>query len=100
MTKENNIFLAGGVLYSTWPKQCIKNIPQHLFGAIHLVRTYLMTDFSTPSPCTYLYTFSMTPSPLPCCYGWPILNQKTNKNIQIPHSLKYNHSKKKLFAKK
>ena len=27
--------------------QCTKNIPQHLFGAIHLERTYLTTDFMT-----------------------------------------------------
>ena len=38
------------MLYYTWANQCTKNIPQHLFGVIHLVRTYLMTDFSTPLP--------------------------------------------------
>ena len=46
------------MLQCTWWNQCIKNIPQHLLGAIHLLRTYLMTNFSTPLPlvhiCTYL----------------------------------------------
>ena len=36
------------MLWYTWPNQCTKNVSQHLFGAIHLVRTYLMTNFSTP----------------------------------------------------
>ena len=38
------------MLQCTWPDQCIKTIPQNLSRAIHLVRAYLMTDFSTPSP--------------------------------------------------
>ena len=52
MIEENNdIFLASddALVYLAEPRT--KNIPQYL------VRTYLMTDFSTPSPCTHLYTF-------------------------------------------
>ena len=51
MEENNDIFLAGGdaLVYLAGPMHK-KNIPQHLFGAIHLVRTYLRTDFSTPSP--------------------------------------------------
>ena len=38
------------------------NIPQHLFRPIHLVRTYLMTDFFKPFfPCTHMYPFRVTP---------------------------------------
>ena len=50
MEKRNNIFPAGGdsLVYLSEPMP--KNISQHLFGAMHLVRTYLMTDFSTPLP--------------------------------------------------
>ena len=46
--KENNIFLAGGdaLVYLAIPITVY--IPQNLFGAIHLVRTYLSTDFPTP----------------------------------------------------
>ena len=55
---EENIFLGGGDALVYLPDQCTKNIPQHLFGAIHLVRTYLMTDFSASLPlvrrCTHL----------------------------------------------
>ena len=48
MVEYNNIFLAGGdaLVYLAVPLH--KNIPKHLFGAICLVSTYLMTDFSTP----------------------------------------------------
>ena len=51
MEENNDIFLAGGdaLVYLAGPMHK-KNIPQHLFGAIHLVRTYLMTDFSIPLP--------------------------------------------------
>ena len=84
MMEENNIFLDGGVL------------------AIHLVRTYLMTYSSTPSPCTHLYTFGW-PLPIPpvayLLNGWPILNTKTNKNIQISYSLKYKLPKKNFLQK-
>ena len=44
MEENNDIFLADGdaLVYLAAPMK--KNIPQHLFGAIYLVRTYLMTD--------------------------------------------------------
>ena len=49
MGENNDIFLAGGdaLVYMAGPMH--KKISQHLFEAIHLVRTYLRTDFSTPS---------------------------------------------------
>ena len=51
MEENNDIFLAGGdVLVCLAKPMHKKNTPQHLFGAIHLVRTYLRTDFSTPLP--------------------------------------------------
>ena len=59
MEENNDIFLAGGdaLVYLAGPMHK-KNIPQHLFGAIHLVLTYFRTDFSTPLPlesiCTHL----------------------------------------------
>ena len=38
-----------------------KNIPQHLFGAIHLVHTYLRTNVSIPTPpCKHMYAFRVT----------------------------------------
>ena len=48
MEENNNIFLVVGhaLVYLTVPVH--KNIPQHLFGAIHLVHTYLRDNFSTP----------------------------------------------------
>ena len=47
MTEENNIFPASGDVL-VYLDRCTKNIPQHLFEAIHLVGTYLMTEFSSP----------------------------------------------------
>ena len=52
MIEENNdIFIAGGdaLVYLARPMHK-KNIPQHSFGAIHLVRTYLTTNSQLPSP--------------------------------------------------
>ena len=51
MEENNDIFLAGGdaLVYFAGPVHK-KIIPQHLFRAIHLVRTYLRTDFLTPLP--------------------------------------------------
>ena len=48
MEESNNTFLADGdaLVYLAGPMHT-KNISQHLFGAIHLVRTYLRTGFST-----------------------------------------------------
>ena len=59
-----DIFLAGGdaFVYLAGPMHK-KNSPQHLFGAIHLVRTYLRTNFSTPvppSPCKHMCAFRVT----------------------------------------
>ena len=58
MEENNDIFLAGGDASVHQPDQYTKNIPQHLIGAIHLVRTYLKTDILTPLPlvsiCTHL----------------------------------------------
>ena len=47
MEENNDIFLAGGDALVYLAVQCTKNIPQYLFGVIHLVRTYRRTDFST-----------------------------------------------------
>ena len=51
MEENNNIFLVGGdaLVYLTAPVHK-KKIPQHLFGAIHLARTYLRTTFLTQHP--------------------------------------------------
>ena len=55
MEENNDTFLAGGdaLVYLTEPMH--KNIPQHLFGAIRFVRTYLMNNFLTHfSLCVYV----------------------------------------------
>ena len=61
MEENNDIFFAGGytLMYLTQPMH--KKYSTIFVWVIHLARTYLMTDFSTPSPCTHLYTFWMTP---------------------------------------
>ena len=63
MEENNDIFLAEGdvLVYLAGPVH--KNIPQHLLGAIHFVRTYFMTGFSTPfpPPCTHRYAFRVIP---------------------------------------
>ena len=68
--KTTTFFLAGGdaLVYLTKPVH--KKHSQNCFGAIYLVRTYLMTNFSFPSSCAHLYTFLMTPPPFPqlCTY--------------------------------
>ena len=53
MEENDDIFLAGGDALVYLAKPMHKNIPQDLFGAIHLVRTYL---FNSPPPvrtCTH-----------------------------------------------
>ena len=109
MEETTRFSLLAVMLQRTWLNQCTKNIPQHLFGAIHLVRTYLMSDFSTPSPCMHLHTFWMNPlSPLPppflqlCTLSIDglFLNQKNKSDIRLPYSLQYKHSEKKFFTKK
>ena len=64
MEENIDIFLAGddtlGYLAGPMHK---KNIPQHLFGAIHLVRTYLTTNSLPSSPCPlckHMYVFRVT----------------------------------------
>ena len=58
MEENNNIFLAGSdaLVYLAGPAH--KKYSTNLFGAIHLVRTYLRINFSTPlsfvSICTHL----------------------------------------------
>ena len=68
MEENNNIFLAGGdaLVYLAVLGQCTKNIPQHLFGAIHLVLTYLRTNFSTTlsfvrTPTMWMHTVLFKP---------------------------------------
>ena len=50
MEESNDIFLAGGDYLACLAQPMHKNFLQHLFGAIHLVLTYFMTNFSTPLP--------------------------------------------------
>ena len=57
MEENSNIFPGGG---DALMDQCTKNIPQHLSEAIHIVRMYLMNDFSAPS-CTHMYLFRVNP---------------------------------------
>ena len=75
-----------------------------MFEAIHLVRTYLMNDFSTPLPQYAPVHILDDPTPFPQLRRYLMdglfLNQKANKNIWVSYSLKYKHSKKKFFTKK
>ena len=91
MEGNNEIFLAGNDALVYLAEPIHKKYSQHLLGAIHLVRMYLMTNFSTTSPCTHLYTIWMTTS-IPQLrmhlMDGLFFNQKTNKNIQILCSLK------------
>ena len=62
MTKTTIFSWLMVMLQCVWPSQCTKNISQHLLGAIHLVRTYLTTDFSSPlTTFTHIYAFRVTP---------------------------------------
>ena len=56
MEENNGFFLAGGDALVHLAGPVHKNIPQQLFGAIHLVRTYLRTDFSTSLPLASIST--------------------------------------------
>ena len=62
MEGNNEIFLAGSDALVYLAEPVHKKYSQHLLGAIHLVRMYLMTNLSTTSPCTHLYTIWMTTS--------------------------------------
>ena len=103
MKKLATYFLLAVMLYCTWPNQCTKSIPQHLFGAIYLVRTYLMTDFLTPLPLYAPVHISDDPPPSPqlCTYLMKglFLNHKTNNKIWISYLLKYKHWKKEKVFK-
>ena len=50
MEENSDIFIAGSDALVYLTDECTDNIPQHLSGAIHLVRTLIMTDFSTLFP--------------------------------------------------
>ena len=50
MEKNYDIFLAGGDALVYLTKPMLKKYSTTWFGAIHLVRTYLMTNFSIPLP--------------------------------------------------
>ena len=99
MKENKTFFLLPVMLQCTWPNQCTKNIPQNYFGAIHLARTYLMANFSTPLPLyAPVHIFDdLLPFPKLCTYVLDglFLNQKTNNSIPILYSLKYKHLKKK-----
>ena len=102
MEQNNDIFLADGDALVYLANHCTKDIPQQLFGVIHLVHMHLMTDFSIPLPSfTHLYTFCIIPSIPPVGYLMDGLffNQKINKNIRISYSLKCKHWKKILYEK-
>ena len=46
MMEENNVIFSDGVdAVAYLADQCTKNISHYLFGAIHLILTYLMTEF-------------------------------------------------------
>ena len=91
MEESNNIFLPGGdaLVYLTEP---IKNIPQNLFEAIHLVRTYLFTNFPTLLSL-YAHVHFLDDPPLffhlrTYLMDGLFLNQKANSNIRLLYSLK------------
>ena len=56
MEENNDISLASGdaLVYLVLPMH--KNIPQHLFGAIHLKRTYHRANFSNPLYLERIFT--------------------------------------------
>ena len=84
MKENNDISLAGTAALVYWPEQGTKNIPQHLFG-IHLVLTYLMTNFSTPLPrCKHKYASSVTPFCL--CDFIDLILSSTILTLLICHS--------------
>ena len=95
MMEKTTFFLLAVMLQCTWPKQCTKNSPKHSFGVIHLVRTYLMANFSTLLPLYALaHIFDGLPQLRTYLMDDLFLNQKTNNNIRISYSLKYKHSNK------
>ena len=66
MEKNSDIFLAEGDALVYLARPMYKKYPTIFVWAIHLVRTYFMTDFSTPPlppplPCTHIYAFRVAP---------------------------------------
>ena len=103
MEEINNILPTGGDALVYLAELMHKNIPQRLFGAIHLVLTYLLTEFWTPRPPVRTWKrFGWTP-PFPQLRTYLMdslfLNQKINKNIRILYSLKYKYSKNNSLRK-
>ena len=95
MEENNDIFLAGGdaLVYLAGPMHK-KYSTTFVWG--HPFSTYVSYDqffnlLDEPPPFSQLRTYLM---------DGLFFNQKTNKNIRISYSLKYKHSKKKLFTKK
>ena len=83
MIKENNdLFLADGDALGYLAKPVHKKYSTKLFWAIHLVRTYLLTEFLTALPLhAPLHIFDDLPSIPPAAYvlnGCPI-SQPKNK---------------------
>ena len=62
LDENNNTFFASSDALMNLTKPMHKNIPQHLFGVIQLVRTYLMTNFLTPLPLYFLASHSVSSS--------------------------------------
>ena len=52
MEENIDIFFAGG--------DALVYLGQHLFGALHLVGTYLRTNFSTPLHTYYVFRVTVT----------------------------------------
>ena len=82
MEEYVDVFIADSdaLVYLAEPKH--KKFRQNYFGAIHFVRTYLITNFSTPLPLwAPVNNFNDLPSISPVAYVrniWPI-SQPKNK---------------------
>ena len=91
-------FLAGVDALVYLAKPMHKKYSTKLFWG-HPFSTYVSYDrlFTSPPPCTHLYTF-LKPPQFPQLRTYLMdalfLNQKTNKNIRVSHSPKYKYSKK------
>ena len=105
MEKNSNIFLTGGIALGYLAEPVHRNVPQHLFGAIHLVHTYLMTNFSNPFHQCAPVQIMDNPHPFPQLRTYYLmdglfLNQKINKAFEYCIHWNINIRKKKLFTKK
>ena len=85
MEENNDIFLAGddALVYLAGPMHT-KNIPQRLFGTIHLVRTYLMTNFSNPLPLARVLHIQSKP---PFVILFYLRNSRINVFVSYTHFL-------------